>query len=199
MLDKKDLLVFATSNPYKVKEANEILGKYMQIISNKDIGCHEDIPETADTFEGNALQKARYLFNNYEVNCFSEDTGLEITALDGAPGVITARYAGPERDAIANMDLVLEQLKEVEDRSAQFRTAIALIINGEEKVFEGIVKGRIAFAKCGDGGFGYDPIFIPEGHDNTFAELDKDIKNSISHRARAMSKLKQYLEARELV
>ncbi|MEL6924467.1 MAG: non-canonical purine NTP diphosphatase [Bacteroidota bacterium] len=195
----KDQLIFATSNPNKIREANEILGDFMHIVSNKDIGCHEDIPETADTFEGNALQKARYLSDHYKVNCFSEDTGLEITALDGAPGVITARYSGPERDANANMDLVLRQLEGKADRSAQFRTAIALIIDGEENVFEGIVKGRIAFAKSGMGGFGYDPIFIPDGYDQTFAELDKDIKNLISHRARAMDKLRNYLQTRQIL
>jgi len=193
-LSQMKQLVFATGNENKVREAAEILkGKY-QIIPMKDIGCMEDIPETSPSLEGNALQKANYLKSNYQVDCFAEDTGLEIDALDGAPGVYTARYAGLPRDAGKNMDLVLKNLEGAENRNARFRTAIALIINNKEHVFEGIVEGKIAFEKSGDGGFGYDPIFIPNGYEKTFAVLSKDIKHQISHRARAMAKLIAFLE-----
>lgn len=171
-----------------------MLDDSFEIVSLKSIGCEEDIPETQPTLEGNALQKARYVKENYGADCFSEDTGLEIEALGGAPGVITARYAGPERDPDANMDLVLQKLQDKTNRKAQFRTVIALIINGEEHLFEGIVTGRIAHEKRGAGGFGYDPIFIPDGYEQTFAELSAEIKNDISHRARATRKLIGFLK-----
>lgn len=187
-------IVFATNNPHKVKEVNEVLDDTFEIVSLKEIGCEEEIPETQPTLEGNALQKARYVKGNYGSDCFSEDTGLEIEALGGEPGVITAHYAGPARDPDANMDLVLEKLADKENRKAQFRTVIALILNGEEHLFEGIVSGRIAPEKRGDGGFGYDPIFIPDGYEQTFAELASDIKNSISHRVRATHKLIAFLK-----
>jgi len=186
-------IIFATNNPHKVKEINEMLDGSFEIVSLKDIGCTEDIPETQPTLEGNALQKARYVKENYGADCFSEDTGLEIEALGGEPGVITARYAGSERDPNANMDLVLQKLADKDNRKAQFRTVIALLLNGEEHLFEGIVTGRIAQEKRGEGGFGYDPIFIPDGYEQTFAELSSDIKNSISHRARATRKLVSFL------
>lgn len=187
-------LVFATGNENKVREASEILKSAYEIIPMKDIGCEEDIPETSPTFEGNALQKARYLKEHYGVDCFSEDTGLEVDALGGEPGVFTARYAGLPRDANKNMDLVLSKLKGKENRAARFRTAIALIINGEEHVFEGKVEGSIDFQKTGAGGFGYDPIFIPNGYKQSFAVLPKEVKHKISHRARAMSKLVDFLK-----
>ena len=190
----KNKLIFATGNPNKVKETGEILKDYMQVISMKDIGATEDIPETMPTLEGCALQKARYLAKNYQVNCFSEDTGLEVDALDGAPGVITARYAGGDKNADANMALLLKNLGNNPNRSAQFRTIIALILDGEEHLFEGIVRGTIAHQKMGNGGFGYDPIFIPEGHASTFANLPLEVKHGISHRSRALAKLVAFLE-----
>lgn len=186
-------IVFATSNPNKVREINEILGDQIEIIGLKDIGCTEEIPETQPTIEGNALQKARYVYENYQVNCFAEDTGLEIDALDGAPGVITARFAGPQRDANDNMDKALGLLEDKTDRGAQFKTVIALILDGEEYTFEGIARGTITKEKTGDGGFGYDPIFLPDGHDLTFAQLDKVQKNEISHRGKATRKLMAFL------
>jgi XTP/dITP diphosphohydrolase len=187
-------IVFATANPNKVREVKEVLGETYLIKSLPDIGCHEDIAETSDTFEGNALLKARYVFNNYQLNCFSEDTGLEVDALNGEPGVITARYAGPERDNHANMNLVLQKLDGKTDRGAQFRTVVALILDGKEYTFEGICRGRIAHQKTGTGGFGYDPIFIPEGYDTSFAEMEASAKNAISHRGQAVQKLITFLQ-----
>ncbi|MEZ4953688.1 MAG: non-canonical purine NTP diphosphatase [Saprospiraceae bacterium] len=188
-------LVFATGNPHKVKEVNEMLidGSF-KIISLNDIGCYEDIPETSPTIEANALQKARYVFEKYGHDCFSEDTGLEIMALNGEPGVLTARYAGDERDNDANMRLVLKKLSEKPDRSARFKTVIALILQGKEYLFEGIADGHIRQEKSGDGGFGYDPIFQPVGYDITFAEMDATEKNKISHRGKAVRKLVEFLE-----
>lgn len=190
-------IVFATNNPHKIKEVNEVLGNAFKIKSLKEIGCNEELPETQPTLEGNALQKARYVLENYGADCFSEDTGLEIEALEGEPGVITARYAGAERDPDANMNLVLQKLAGKDNRKAQFRTVIALLINGKEHLFEGIVEGQIAHKKLGAGGFGYDPIFIPDGYDQTFAELSLEIKNGISHRARATRKLIDFLRSLE--
>lgn len=187
-------IVFATNNPHKVKEINEVLSDAFEIISLQEIGCEEDIPETQPTLKGNALQKARYVKENYGMDCFAEDTGLEIEALNGEPGVVTARYAGLSRDPDANMNLVLNKLHDKENRNAQFRTVIALILNGEEYLFEGIVKGSIALEKRGTGGFGYDPIFIPEGYNETFAELSSEIKNEISHRAKATRQLIVFLK-----
>lgn len=188
-----ETIVFATANQHKVREVNQLLGDQYQILSLKDIGCEEDIPETQDTIAGNAQQKARYLKAHYGHDCFAEDTGLEIDALDGAPGVYTARYAGPQRDPQANMQLVLEQLADTNWRSARFRTVIALILDGKEHLFEGIAEGTIAEQQSGSEGFGYDPIFIPEGYDQTFAELDSAEKNAISHRGKAVEKLAQFL------
>lgn len=186
-------IVFATANPNKVREVNELLGNRLQIISLKDIGCEEDIPETQDTIAGNAQQKAQYLKEHYGRDCFAEDTGLEIDALDGAPGVYTARYAGPQRDPQANMQLVLDRLANTDHRAARFRTVVALILDGKEYLFEGIAEGRISTAQSGAKGFGYDPIFIPEGFDRTFAEMSSDEKNKISHRAKAIQQLAQFL------
>lgn len=187
-------IVFATSNPNKIREVNEILGDRFEIIGLKDIGCEEEIPETQDTMEGNALQKARYVKDNYGYDCFSEDTGLEVDALNGAPGVYTARYGGYPRSAENNMTKLLQELKDKKDRGAQFKTAVALILNGEEKVFCGIARGSIRGEKSGAGGFGYDPLFEPEGYDITFAEMDSSEKNKISHRGKAVKLLVDYLE-----
>lgn len=188
-----ETIVFATANRHKVREVNELLGDQFKILSLKDIGCEEDIPETQDTIAGNAQQKARYLKAHYGQDCFAEDTGLEIDALDGAPGVYTARYAGPQRDPQDNMQLVLEQLADTGMRSARFRTVIALILEGKEYLFEGIAEGSIAERQSGSEGFGYDPIFIPEGYGQTFAELESSEKNAISHRGKAVEQLAQFL------
>ena len=190
-------LVFATNNPHKLEEIRAILGSKLEILSLADIGCDADIPETAETLEGNALIKAHYVYDNYKLDCFADDTGLEVDALHGLPGVHTARYAYPDRhDPEANMVKLLEALRENNDRNARFRTVIALIEKGKEHLFEGVVEGVIAREKSGTQGFGYDPVFIPEGNSKTFAELGEDIKNNISHRARAVQKLAEYLASR---
>lgn len=186
-------LVFATNNPHKIAEVKTMLGSRYNFLSLADIGCLEDIPETSPTLEGNALQKARYVKEKYGYDCFSEDTGLEVDALDGAPGVITARYAGPARDNAANIDKVLQEMDGQHERGAQFRTVIALLLAGETHLFEGIVRGRITSARSGAAGFGYDPIFQPEGYAQTFAEMSRDDKNAISHRGRAIRKLQAFL------
>ena len=187
-------VIFATSNPNKVREVNEML-PHLSIKSLKDIGCMEEVPETTATIHGNALQKARYVSEKYKVDCFSEDTGLEVEALNGEPGVDTAHYAGPQRSAKANMALLLTNLEGKGNRKARFRTVVALILNGKEHQFEGVVNGTIAPQKMGDGGFGYDPIFIPDGYHISFAEMDKYEKNKISHRGRAIKKLMQFLNS----
>ena len=190
-------LVFATNNPHKLEEIRAILGSKVEILSLADIGCDADIPETAETLEGNALIKAHYVYDNYKLDCFADDTGLEVDALHGLPGVHTARYAYPDRhDPEANMIKLLEALRENNDRNARFRTVIALIEKGKEHLFEGVVEGVIAREKSGTQGFGYDPVFIPEENSKTFAELGEDIKNTISHRARAVQKLAEYLASR---
>lgn len=190
-------LVFATNNPHKLEEIRAILGSKLEILSLADIRCDADIPETAETLEGNALIKAHYVYDNYKLDCFADDTGLEVDALHGLPGVHTARYAYPDRhDPEANMIKLLEALRENNDRNARFRTVIALIEKGKEHLFEGVVEGVIAREKSGTQGFGYDPVFIPEGNSKTFAELGEDIKNTISHRARAVQKLAEYLASR---
>lgn len=186
-------LVFATNNRHKLDEVQKIVGKDFTIVSLADIDCHDDIPETADTLEGNALQKARYIKEHYGYDCFADDTGLEVETLDNAPGVYSARYAGEERSAEANMQKLLAEMEGKDNRKARFRTVIALILNGEEQLFEGIVKGEIIREKKGAAGFGYDPIFVPEGHNQTFAEMGNDLKNTISHRAEAVKKLDEYL------
>lgn len=186
-------LVFATNNKHKLDEVRSILGDKIEILSLKDIDCFEDIPETADTLEGNALIKARYIYNKFGVDCFADDTGLEVESLGGEPGVYSARYAGEECDSEANMQKLLQNLTGKNNRNAQFRTVIALIINGEEKLFNGIVKGKISNEKMGNSGFGYDPIFIPDGFSESFAQMTGDMKNSISHRYRATEGLNNYL------
>ena len=189
----KKKLVVATNNAHKLEEIAAILGNKIELLSLKDIQCFDDIPETADTLEGNARQKAQYIAGKYGMDCFADDTGLEVEALNGAPGVFSARYAGDGHDSEANMQKLLKELEGKENRKAQFRTAICLIMNGEEHLFEGIVKGEIIGEKKGSQGFGYDPIFVPEGYDLTFSELGNDIKNTISHRARAVEMLCHFL------
>ena len=187
-------LVFATNNRHKLQEVRDIVGDRVEVLSLNDIDCHDDIPETADTLQGNALIKARFVYEKYGLDCFADDTGLEVEALGGAPGVYSARYAGEECDSEANMRKLLENLTGKTNRNAQFRTVIALIINGEEKLFNGIVKGAIATEKKGASGFGYDPIFIPEGHSESFAQMSSEMKNSMSHRFRATKELGDYLK-----
>jgi XTP/dITP diphosphohydrolase len=187
-------LVFATNNKHKLEEVRAILGKSIEVLSLNDINCHDDIPETADTLEGNALIKAKYIYDKFGVDCFADDTGLEVDVLGGEPGVYSARYAGEECNSEANMHKLLHNLTGKNNRDAQFRTVIALIIKGEEKLFNGIVKGKISNEKMGDAGFGYDPIFIPEGFSESFAQMTSDMKNSISHRYRATEKLCNYLK-----
>ncbi|MBQ8423539.1 MAG: non-canonical purine NTP diphosphatase [Coprobacter sp.] len=186
-------LVFATNNAHKLDEVRKILGESFEILAMEQIGCHDDIAETALTFEGNALIKARYIKEKYGYDCFADDSGLEITALGGEPGVFSARYAGEAHNSEKNMEKVLTQLQGIDNRSARFRTVIALVADGEEHIFEGEIAGRIIDERRGKGGFGYDPIFVPEGSELTFAEMGDEMKNSISHRARAMKKLVEYL------
>ena len=182
-------LVFATHNPNKLKEVQALLPASMTLLSLDDIGCTEEIEETGTTLTENAYIKARHVRDRYGLNCFADDSGLEIDALDGAPGVISARYAGPQKDNEANILKVWNTLANKTNKAAQFRTIIALCMGEEERDFEGIVRGELIHEKRGEKGFGYDPIFIPEGYTQTFAELGKDVKNKISHRARAMEAL----------
>lgn len=187
-------LIFATNNTHKLHEVREIIGADVEILSLSDLGCTDDIAETADTLEGNAHLKAKYIFDKYGVDCFADDTGLEVHVLHGEPGVYSARYAGDGHDSQANRNKLLQNLQGQSDRSAQFRTALVLLLNGKEYLFEGIVKGRIIAEEKGTNGFGYDSIFIPEGYDNTFAELAASVKNNISHRADAVRKLAAFLK-----
>lgn len=187
-------LVFATNNKHKLQEVKDIVGDGVEVLSLNDIGCFDDIPETADTLQGNALIKARHIYEKYGFDCFADDTGLEVEALDGAPGVYSARYAGEECDSEANMQKLLENLTGKSNRNAQFRTVIALIVKGDEKLFNGIVKGTITTRKMGDSGFGYDPVFVPEGYSESFAQMSGEMKNSISHRFRATRQLSDYLK-----
>ncbi len=187
-------LVFATNNLHKLQEVFTILSNNVELLSLKEINCNTEIPETANTLEENALLKARFIYNNYKINCFADDTGLEVEALDNEPGVYSARYAGDNKNSEANMLKVLQKLQGKTNRKARFRTVIALIINGKEYLFEGIINGKIITSKRGKSGFGYDPIFIPEGYNKTFAELGDEIKNKISHRAIAVNKLCNFLQ-----
>ena len=189
-------LVFATNNLHKLEEVRDILGGSFRIASLKEIGCTDDIPETADTLEGNSLQKARYVKEKFGYDCFADDTGLEVEALGGAPGVFSARYAGPGHDSKANMQKLLKELERKTNRQAQFRTVVALLLDGEEYTFEGIVRGTILTERRGTAGFGYDPVFVPEGYAETFAEMGSEEKNRISHRARAVQKLADFLHKR---
>lgn len=187
-------LVFATNNPHKLEEINAAVGNDFKILSLKAIGCDEDIPETAPTLEGNASQKSQYIFQKYGMNCFADDTGLEIVALDEAPGVYSARYAGPGHDHEKNMDKVLSELKGKQNRKARFRTVISLILDKKEYFFEGIVNGTILEKRQGKKGFGYDPIFQPDGYGQSFAEMELSEKNKISHRGLAVQKLIAFLQ-----
>ena len=189
----KKRLVFATNNAHKLEEIRAILGNSIEILSLADIHCHADIPETADTLEGNARQKSRYVYEHYGLDCFADDTGLEVESLGGAPGVYSARYAGDAHNSEANMKKLLQDMEGIENRKAQFRTVFALIINGKEHLFEGIVKGEITKHRHGTSGFGYDPVFIPEGYTQTYAEMGNELKNKISHRALATNKLCNFL------
>lgn len=188
-------LVFATNNQHKLKELQQILGDEFQLLSLNDIGCNEEIPENQETLEGNASEKSFFIFNKYGYNCFADDTGLEIDALNGEPGVYSARYAGEAKNANANMEKVLSKMKEIKNRKARFRTVISLVIDGSEKQFEGVVDGTILDEKRGEEGFGYDPVFKPDGYAQTFAEMDLSLKNQISHRGRAVQKLINYLKS----
>jgi XTP/dITP diphosphohydrolase len=186
-------LVFATANKNKVNEIQQLIPSDIQLLSLKDINCLEEIPETQSTIEGNASQKAFYVYTNYHFNCFADDTGLEVEALDGKPGVLSARYAGESKKADDNMNKLLKELEGVSNRNARFKTVISLLVDGKEIQFEGIVNGTIIDEKRGEMGFGYDPIFVPIGYDTTFAEMDLSEKNKISHRALAVLKLVEYL------
>lgn len=191
--------VFATNNAHKLQEVRNILGKRCEILSLADIGCNDDIPETADTLEGNAMIKARWVKNHYGYDCFSDDTGLEVEALGGEPGVKSARYASEHgvsahHDSGANMRLLLEKLEGVADRKARFRTAVAMILGSTEKIFEGIVNGEITIEPKGADGFGYDPVFMPEGEQLTFAEMSAEQKNSLSHRRRALDSFMEFFD-----
>ena len=187
-------LVFATNNSHKLEEVRAILGDCRSILSLDDIGCREDIPETASTLEGNALLKARFVNRQYGYDCFADDTGLEVKALDNAPGVYSARYAGDSKDPAANRKKLLRELEDKADRSARFRTVVALIQKGEEYLFEGVIEGKIIREERGTAGFGYDSLFVPQAYTKTFAELGTEVKNIISHRAKAVNRLKHFLD-----
>ena len=186
-------LVFATHNAHKVDEVRAILPASVELVGPAALGCHDEIPETGETLRDNALQKVQYIHDRFGVDCFADDTGLEVEALDGAPGVYSARYAGEPADFAKNRTKLLAALPGISNRRAQFRTVVSLILNGETHFFEGIVTGRIIAEERGVGGFGYDSLFVPDGYDKTFAELPAATKNSISHRARAMAQLTDFL------
>jgi XTP/dITP diphosphohydrolase len=188
-------LVFASNNKNKILEIQSMLPETIKILSLESIGCHEEIPETADTIEGNAILKANYVTRNYGYDCFADDTGLEVDSLNGEPGVFSARYAGEQRDADDNMNKLLEALSDKDNRKAQFKTVIALNLNGKQHLFTGIARGEITLEKTGNQGFGYDPIFKPEEYQETFAQLSLDIKNKISHRGKATLQLIDFLKA----
>ena len=191
-------IVFATANLNKLKEAREILGPEWQLSGLHDLGCTEEVPETSGTIPGNAIQKATYVYEKYGVDCFAEDTGLEISALNGEPGVYSARYAGPGAQAQDNIALVLQKMAGIRERSARFKTVIALMMEGQCFTFEGIVTGKILETPQGSGGFGYDPIFLPDGYADSFGVLSPDIKNSISHRARALQVFADFMRKSHL-
>ena len=192
-------LVFATNNAHKLEEVAAKTGDKINLLSLDDIGCYDDIAETGQTFNENASIKSNYIYRQYHLNCFGDDSGLEITALNNEPGIFSARYAGKHGDHEANMDKVLEKLKGVTDRRARFRTVISLIWNGTEYFFEGTVEGTIRHERCGTAGFGYDPIFQPDGYDITFAEMSMDEKNKISHRGRAVEQLISFLNTQTTI
>ena len=189
-------LVFATNNAHKLEEIRQIIPEHYEVRSLNDIGCETDIPETGTTLEANAGQKSFYIWESYGLNCFADDTGLEIEALNDEPGVYSARYAGEERSALANMKKVLMLMEHQSNRKARFRTVISLILEGVEHQFEGVVKGTISTHMTGSSGFGYDPIFVPDGYSRSFAEMSADEKNQVSHRGRAVEKLMHFLQTR---
>ena len=186
-------IVFATANQNKLKEVREILGDHFEIVSLKDIDFHEDIPETGDTLEENASLKSHHIFDRFHLDCFADDTGLEVDALNGAPGVYSARYAGEHVTYDDNVNKLLSELKDVTQRAARFRTVISLLLDGKEYFFDGVVEGHIIDRKLGSGGFGYDPVFIPDGFNKTFSEMEPETKNAISHRGRAIRKFADFL------
>lgn len=188
-------LVFASNNQNKINEIKAMLPKSIELLSLKDINCNEDIPETAKTIEGNAILKANYVTQKYNLPCFADDTGLEVEALNGEPGVFSARYAGENKNSDDNMNKLLENLKDKTNRNAQFKTVIALNLNSEQHLFEGIAKGKIISERKGEKGFGYDPIFVPEGFTSTFAEMEMSKKAKLSHRGKATQKLIQFLNS----
>ncbi|EDP96097.1 non-canonical purine NTP diphosphatase [Kordia algicida OT-1] len=190
-------IVFATNNQNKVKEVQSLLPSHITILSLKDIGCEEDIPETQPTIEGNAIQKAQYVKEHYGYDCFADDTGLEVHALNGEPGVFSARYAGSQRNADDNMNKLLHNLEDKEDRSAHFKTVVALILNGEQHTFTGICEGTIIKKKKGDKGFGYDPIFMANGFSETFSQISLAEKNRVGHRGKAVQKLIDFLNTKK--
>ena len=187
-------ICFATNNAHKVREINQLLGERFRVLSLADIGCQEELPENQTTLEGNSEEKASYVYQHYRVNCFADDTGLEVDALQGEPGVYSARYAGPQRSSEDNMRRLLRELADQPNRTAQFRTVITLWLDGQMHQFEGMVSGSIARERSGSEGFGYDPIFIPEGFTRSFADMTAEEKNQISHRGRAVRRLVQFLE-----
>ncbi|WP_313991261.1 non-canonical purine NTP diphosphatase [Xanthocytophaga flava] len=187
-------LCFATNNRHKIEEISRLVGTNFHIVSLQEIGCYEELPETHDTIEENAFEKAEYVWEHFGVSCFADDSGIEVEALNGEPGVNTAFYAGPQRNANDNMDLLLKNLQGKANRNAHFRTCIALIINGEKHLFEGRIEGHILERQQGTGGFGYDPIFMPSGYQKSFAEMTLDEKGSISHRGKAVQKLIEFLQ-----
>lgn len=191
-------LVFASNNKNKIQEIQALVPKNIQIVSLEDIGCTEDIPETADTIEGNAILKANYVTDKYGYDCFADDTGLEVEALNGAPGVYSARYAGEQKNANDNMDKLLSELKDKSNRKANFKTVIALNLNGKQNLFTGIINGKIIEEKIGSNGFGYDPIFVADGYEKTFAELTMEEKSTISHRGIAVKELILFLQKQTL-
>lgn len=188
-------LVFATNNKNKIKEVQALIPEHIKLLSLEDIGCTEDVPETQNTIEGNAKQKAEYVKERYGYDCFADDTGLEVSALNGEPGVYSARYAGAQRDANDNMDKLLVNLENKDYRNAQFKTVVALHINNALHSFTGICEGEITMTKQGEKGFGYDPIFKPMGYTQTFAEMTLEIKNKIGHRGKAVAQLVNYLNS----
>lgn len=187
-------LCFATNNIHKLQEVQTMLGDTFSLVTLAEIGCTDDIPETRNTIAENSAQKAEYIWEKYGINCFSDDTGLEVESLNGEPGVLSARYAGPQRNADDNMDLLLTKLVTSDNRKAKFKTVITLVLDGNYNQFEGIVEGEIIAEKKGDQGFGYDPIFLPSGHERTFAEMTMVEKGKLSHRARAFEKLNKFLK-----
>lgn len=189
-------LVFATNNPHKLKEAKAILPAFIRLKSLQDIGCFEELPETGNTLEANALQKARYVYEKYGAPCMADDTGLEVSALGGEPGVYSARYAGPQADPVLNLEKLLREMKGVPDRQARFRTVIALMGVGDQRFFEGTVNGAILEKPVGESGFGYDPVFIPDGYGHSFSEMSPELKNALSHRGIALRSMSAWIEQR---